>query len=198
MGGKAARWLPKHPPSPKWRVGGSKVAGLFFPPTWGPAKNLPPITWLGEREGGKTRHFSKYSLIKGYFKRPISQNISAKLAPSLLQCQSLPISFLRAVIRENVPYIATQAYVRPAKMTSHFQSATQHSTGNISAEGSEHQEQSRPQQHTWNSKLFVIFLLTSTAAHSLNFQHLLCGLRLKVQELYSKRSLSLVMFMLAS
>jgi hypothetical protein len=31
-GGKAARWLPKHLPSPKWRVSGSKVAGLFSPP----------------------------------------------------------------------------------------------------------------------------------------------------------------------
>jgi hypothetical protein len=43
------------------------------------------------------------------------------------------------------------------KTASLSQSATLHSTGNISAEGSEHQEQSRPQQHTWNSKLFVIF-----------------------------------------
>jgi hypothetical protein len=121
---------------------------------------------------GKTRHFSKYSLIKGYFKRPISKNISERLAPSLLQCQSLPISFLGAVRRENVPYIATQAYIRPAKMTSHSQSATLHSTGNISAEGSEHQKQSRPQQHTWNSKLFVIFPAESTATHSLHIQHL--------------------------
>jgi hypothetical protein len=53
------------------------------------------------------------------------------------------------------------------------QSATLHSIGNISAEGSEHQEQSRPQQQTWNNKLFVIFLLKSTAAHSLHIQHLL-------------------------
>ncbi len=92
----------------------SKVAGLFSPsPTWrpakmtrqGPAKDTPPITWPGDRERGATRHFSKYSLIKGYFKRPILQNISAKLAPSVLKCQSLPISFLRAVRRENVSYI---------------------------------------------------------------------------------------------
>jgi hypothetical protein len=47
-----------------------------------------------------------------------------------------------------------------------------HSTGNISAEDSEHKEQSPPQQHTWNSKLFVIFPLKSTAAHSLHIQHL--------------------------
>jgi hypothetical protein len=33
-------------------------------------------------------------------------------------------------------------------------------------------EQSRPQQHMWNSKLFVIFSAEYTAAHSLHFQHL--------------------------
>ncbi len=90
------------------------------------------------RGGGKKRQFFKYSLIKGYFKRPISQNLSAKLAPTLLQCQSLPTSFLRAVRRENAAYIVTRAYIRPAKMACLSQSATLHSTGNISAEGSEH------------------------------------------------------------
>jgi hypothetical protein len=35
------------------------------------------------------------------------------------------------------------------------------------------QEQSRPQQHTWNSKLFVIFPAKITAAQSLHFQHLM-------------------------
>ncbi len=154
----------------------------------------PPVMWPGEREGKKTRHFFKYSIIKGYFKRHISQNLSAKLAPTLLQCQSLPISFLRAVRRENVAH----SYIRPTKTAGLRQSSTLHSTGNISAESNEHQEKSRPQQHTWNSKLFVLFPLEITAAHSLHIQHLLCGLRLKVQELYSKRSLSLVMFMLAS
>ena len=35
------------------------------------------------------------------------------------------------------------------------------------------QEQSRPQQHMWNSKLFVIFPTETTAAQSLHFQHLM-------------------------
>jgi hypothetical protein len=75
--------------------------------------------------------------MKGYFKRPISQNLSAKLALSLLQCQSLPISFPRAVRRENVPYIVTQAYIRPTKTACLSQLATLHSTGNIYAESSD-------------------------------------------------------------
>ena len=57
-------------------------------------------------------------------------------------------------------------------MGSHSPLATLHSTGNISAEDSVKQEQSQPQQHTWNSKLFVIFPAEATAAHSLHFQHL--------------------------
>ncbi len=56
-------------------------------------------------------------------------------------------------------YIATQAYKRPAETARLSQSATLHSTGNISAESSEHKEQIRPQQH----KLFVIFPLKCTA-----------------------------------
>ncbi len=71
-----------------------------------------------------------------------------------------------------------------AKVTNLSQSAMLHSTGNISAEGSVHQEQSWPQQHTWNNKLFVIIQLKSTAVHSLHIQHLSCGLRLKIQDLY--------------
>ncbi len=140
------------PPPPKWLV-----------PTWGPAKMTrqhppapattrqhppapantrhdPPWPAIYHMTGGggkgMTRHFSKCSLIKDYFKRLISHNRLAKLAPSLLQCQSSPISFLRAVIRENVSYIVTRAYKRPTKTTSHSQSATLHSTGNISVEGS--------------------------------------------------------------
>ncbi len=57
-------------------------------------------------------------------------------------------------------------------MGSHSQSATLHPTGNISAEGSVKQEQRQPQQHKWNSKLFVIFPAETTAAHILHFQHL--------------------------
>ncbi len=94
------------------------------------------------------------------------------LAPSLLQCKISPISFQRAVRRENVSYIVTQAYKRPAKTARLSQSVTLRSTGNISAEGKVIQEQSRPQQHTWNNKLFVIFPAEYTAAHSLHFQHL--------------------------
>ncbi len=191
-GGGQQDGCPSVPPPPSgWSAGQNR--GSILPRMWGPAKMTRQgpardpslITWrpatclVTRGEGrGETRHFFKYSLIKGYFKRPISQNLSVKLAATLLQCQSLPISFLRSVKRENVAFIVTQANLRPAKTAPLSQLATLHSTGNISAESSEHQEQSRPQQHTWNSKLFVIFPLKCTAAHSLHIQHLLCGLRL--------------------
>jgi hypothetical protein len=103
-----------------------------------------PATYhlTGEKGGrgkrGVTHHFSNSSIIKAYFKTLISHNRRAMLAPSLLQCQSLPISFLRAMKRENVSYIVTQAYKIPAETARISQSATLHSTGNISAEGSVH------------------------------------------------------------
>ncbi len=51
-----------------------------------------------------------------------------------MQSLPLPYSFLRAVRRENVSYIVTRAYKRPAKTTRLSQSAALHSTGNISVE----------------------------------------------------------------
>jgi hypothetical protein len=68
------------------------------------------------------------------------------------------------------------------------QSASLHSTDKISAEDSEQQEQSWPQQHTWNSKLFVVLPLKSTAAHSLHIQHLYCGLRLRFKTFITKEA----------
>jgi hypothetical protein len=120
-GGKPWRWQPKPPPPPKvvglkWRV--PHRGTRQNPP--GPANTRydpPPITWPGEGGKGGDPPFSKCPLIKNYFKKLISHNRHAKLAPSLLQCQSLPISFLRALRRENESYIVTQAYKRPAKRT---------------------------------------------------------------------------------
>jgi hypothetical protein len=55
-GGGAARWLPKRPPSPKWRVGRSKRRVYSPPPTWGPAK----MTRQGPaRDPPGTRHLSR-------------------------------------------------------------------------------------------------------------------------------------------
>ncbi len=105
------------------------------PPTPATTRHLSRDQGRGKK--GATRNFSKCSLIKDYFKKLISHNRRAKLAPSLLECQCSPISFLRAVRRENVSYIVTRAYKRPAKTTHLSQFATLHSTGNISAEVSE-------------------------------------------------------------
>jgi hypothetical protein len=175
------------PPPPKWRVksGGS--------PTWGPVKMTrqdpprpattrhdPPCHLShdpGRGKKGATLHFSKCSLIKDYFKKLISHNRCAMLPPSLLKCQSLPISFLQAVRREIVSYIVTQAYKRPAKTTRHSQSATLHSTGNISVEGSENKNKAGHNsiRETVSSLLFFrrkYCCTQSTCSTSL------CGLRL--------------------
>ncbi len=130
------------------------------PPKWPAMTRYRYVSRVQRRvKRGVTRHFSIYSLIKSYFKKLISHNRSTKLAPSLLRCQSLPNSFLRAVRRENVSYIVTRAHKRPAKTAHHSQSATLHSTFYRQHLCGRQwtQEQSRPQQHTWNSKFFDIF-----------------------------------------
>ncbi len=58
-------------------------------------------------------------------------------------------------------------YKREPEPAANPQSATLHSTGNISVN-----EGSRPQQHMWNSKA-LFFPAKITAAHSLHFQHLM-------------------------
>jgi hypothetical protein len=65
-------------------------------------------------------------------------------------------------------HIVTRAHKRPVETARHSQSATLHSTGNISVEGIVYKNK----QHTWSSKIVVIFPAESTAAHSLHFQHL--------------------------
>jgi hypothetical protein len=55
------------------------------------------------------------------------------------------------------------------------------------------QERSRPQQHTWNSKPFVIFP-AELLLHKVYISNILCGLRLWIQDIYSKEKPSLEMF----
>jgi hypothetical protein len=173
---------------------------------WGPAKMTcqdPPTPATtrhlshdrGKEEKGATHHFSKCSLIKDYFKKLISNNRRAKLAPFLLQCQSLPISFLQAGRRENVSYIVTWAYKRPAKWPA-FLSRLHYILQATSLRKSVKQEQSRPQQHTWNSKLFVIFPAENTAAHILHIQHLYVDWGYRFKTPIAKEAFLLPMFML--
>jgi hypothetical protein len=56
------------------------------------------------------------------------------------------------------------------QMGSRSQSATLHSTGNISVEDSVYKN--KADHNSTNSKLFVIFPAETSAAHSLLFQHL--------------------------
>ncbi len=59
------------------------------------------------------------------------------------------------------------------------------------------QERSRPQQHTWNSKPLLFFLLNYCCTWVYIF-NILCGLRLWVQDIYSKKKLSLALFISTS
>ncbi len=104
------------PPPPSLLSGGSKVAGPYM----GTRQNDPPVP-ANTRQDPPTYHVTRGGGKRGW--------------PATFQ--NAKISFLRAVRRETVSYIVTRAYKRPAKTTRLSQSATLHSTGNISAEASE-------------------------------------------------------------
>ena len=59
------------------------------------------------------------------------------------------------------------------------------------------QERSRPQQHMWNSKPFAIFP-AELLLHKVYISNILCGLRLWIQDIYSKEKPSLAMFISTS
>ncbi len=112
-GGKPTRGLPK-PPPPLWRP--SWVTPHVESRQIGSPKcpNESPEWGARVREGGRANcHFSNNSTMKQYFKMFIFAWRCVFLALSLLQYQNSPISFLRAVMRENmVAYIVNRAYNR--------------------------------------------------------------------------------------
>ena len=57
------------------------------------------------------RHFPASSSINGYNKKPFSQVRGGKPSSTLLQCQSLPTSSLRAVRSEYPAYIVARLYI---------------------------------------------------------------------------------------
>jgi hypothetical protein len=171
MGGGGARW--RNCPQNRWCF-----AELPSSTTWqrsletrGGANGPPSVrqVWCWVREP----HLPAYSSINGFFKKPFIQVRGGKASSTLLQCQSLPATSLRAVRSEYPAYIVARLYISRGRG---LFGLSRHRfilpTINISAEDSEHQVQSLSQQHMWNSNLFVVFLLKSTAAHSLHIQHL--------------------------
>ncbi len=159
------------PPSPKWQVGGSKVGGLFIPHVGtrqGPAKDPPPITWPGEREGGKTRHFSKYSLIKRLFQETYFTKYKWKACHFLTamsksayllstSCEKRKCALYSNPSLKWQPFsVGYTTFYRQQLCRRQWTSRTKPATT----------------AHVENSKLFVIFPAESTAAHSLHIQHL--------------------------
>jgi hypothetical protein len=142
------------PPPPS---GGSKPVV----PHVGTSQNYQPGTGHVAKGEGRVQicHFSNNPSNKDYFKKLISHNRCLKLAPFLLQCQSSPIFSLQAVIRESVAYIVTQANKSPPSPACLSQSTTLHSTGNISADGSENKKKSQPQLHSGTVSSLLFFPL---------------------------------------
>ncbi len=68
------------------------------------------VAWLGGC-GVWGHHLAASSSINGYYKKPFSQIRGGKPSSTLLQCQSLPTSFLRAMRSEYPAYIVAHPYI---------------------------------------------------------------------------------------
>ncbi len=102
---------------------------------------------------------------------------------ALANCAHL---FSTCLARKNgVLYSEGRAYKRAPELVASPQSTALHFTGNTSVKNSV-LEQSRPQQHTWNSKPLLYFP-AELLLHKVYIFIILCGLRLWVQDIYSKR-----------
>jgi hypothetical protein len=124
-------------------------------------KTLGPIGPRASRERVNER------LFQGYFTK-----LKCKACPYLTSMSKSAYLLSTSCEKRKCCFYSDPSLYKASKTASLSQSVMPQSTGNISAEGSLQQEQSRSQQHTWYSKPFVIFPLKSTAAHSLHIQHL--------------------------
>ncbi len=82
--------------------------------------------------------------------------ITFRLLIALTKCAYLLLALLAS--KNHVPYSEGRANKREPKLAASPQSTTLHSTGNTSWR-TVYQEQSRPQQHKWNSKPLLFFPL---------------------------------------
>ncbi len=182
----AAKWQPKPSPLPKRRncpqIGRFCLTHQFSPCGRGPWRRQQSTKWaprgcqktptVGAEGvtwpvwcGLRGRHFPVHSSINGYIKKPCSQIRGGKPSSTLLQYQSLPTSFPRAVRSEYPAYIVAHLYISRGRglfgLSRHcfnLQATSLQRIVNI--------------KNMWNSKLIVVFPLKSTAAHSLLIQHL--------------------------
>jgi hypothetical protein len=165
---------PSHPPPPEWRPN-------LAPPTWGVAKSssqnnkmsrqIEAPSWGGE---GKSATFQitqqRSNISRSLFHTKDVYSIPCPLLTAVSKFAYLLSTSCEerkcALCSEEGPIKRRQIW-QPFSV-GYTKFYRQHRCG-----GKCIQEQSRQQQHTWNSKLFVIFPAETTAAQSLHFQHLM-------------------------
>ena len=119
------------------RQGVPKVAKMSPKCCQNVAKMSPrEVTWQVRVQGEKLP-ISRQFFNNGYNKKPFFQNRGGELLSTLLQCQSLPTSFPTSWESEYSAYIVMRHYKSWGEGGIRPQSASLHSTDNISAEDSE-------------------------------------------------------------
>ncbi len=209
MGGGQQDGYPSHAPLPPVgrilpKIGGiaisHHVTGLRVTPSvreWSakcPRVVLQGVTWPVWR-GVRKRDFFIYSSIKGYFKKPFYKTGVRKPSSTLLQCQSLPTSFLRAV-RSEYPANIVFALSRGGRLF--FLSRLRYILQATSLQKAVNNKNKAGHNSTRGTVSSLLFPAKKYCCTQSTYSTSLCALRLKIEDLHSKRSLLLVMFMLTS
>jgi hypothetical protein len=189
FGEKPARGLPKSPPPPR------TAPGLVDSHTWrkhhieSPRRQIRPPKWdAGVGEGGGGRKFRAFQITQQrsnisrcFFHTMVC--IPFLLLIAVAYCAHLLSTCLAG--ENGALYCEGRAYKRVPKLVASPQSTALHSTGNISAEDSVYKNKVG-HNSTRGIVSPLLFFPLKLLLHKVYISNILCGLRLWIQDVYSK------------
>ncbi len=187
MGKSLPEGYPSHPPPPPLRT----APGFGHSHTWRNANLSRQNAKSGRQNetpvwgGGEFRHFSNNSTMKSYFKMLLSQGgVCFFFSPAcnVILCSS-PFDVLCGGKWRLILWGRT--YKRAPKLVASPQLTTLHSTGNISAEDSVYKNKVG-HNNTSGIVSSLLFFPLKLLLHKVYIPNILCGLRLWIQDTYSK------------
>ncbi len=184
-GGGAARWLPKPCPLPQLAEFSPKSAEL-------------PTTWLGLRETPSVRQWSAkcppsarqgvtWPVWCGVRKRNFFKYSVQKPSSTLLQCQSLPTSSLRAVRSEYLAYIVV-AFIYKQGGRLFFLSRRRYILQATSLQRTVNNKNKACHNSTCGTVSSLFFSRWKVLLHTVYISNILCGLRLRFKTFITKEA----------
>ncbi len=144
-----------------------------------------PVWWEGG--GGRKRDFFKYSSINGYFKKPILQERGANICPYLTSMSKSAYLLSMSCEKRISCLYSVHAYIsEPERLF--FLSQRHYILQATSLQKTVNLKNKAGQNSTCGTVSSLFFSHWKVLLHSLHIQHLLCGFRLKIQDLIAKEA----------